>query len=86
MDIGAIGAAIWSIFLVFALVFYCMRYRSVRKKGFRPSYSDLGNALQQLQRIPQPRVEYVLQEKLKDEAEQDDQGGPKDPTQGTRRH
>jgi hypothetical protein len=80
MDIGAIGAVFWPIFLAFALVFYCLRFRSQRKKGFRPSYSNLGNALQQLQRIAQPRVEYVLQEKLKDEAVEDDQGGPKDPT------
>jgi hypothetical protein len=63
--------------MIFAVFFYYQRYRNPKTKGFRPSYSSLGNALQQLQHMVQPRVEYVLEEKMKDEADEDVAGGPK---------
>ena len=40
----------------------------------------MGNALQQLSVMAQPQVKYVLEEKAKDEAEEDDDGGLDDPT------
>jgi hypothetical protein len=51
-----------------------------RNFGFFPSYTSAGNALQALQAITQQRAEYVLAEKFDDEAEDDNQGEPSDPT------
>src|SRR5277367_5676849 len=51
-----------------------------RNLGFFPSYTSAGNALQALQAITQQRAEYVLEEKFDDEADEDDQGEPSDPT------
>ena len=74
--------------LVFCLVFWAKRrlwQRRVRRgncrPGFFPTYTTAGNALQNLQVIAQPRVEYVLAEIFDDEAEDDDEGGPLDPTE-----
>ena len=51
-----------------------------RRRGFFPTYTAAGNALQTLQVIAQPRAEYVIEEKLEDEAEDDDDGDSSDPT------
>lgn len=68
------------------IVFLFQRYRWRRRKrkrkskwGFYPSSSSLGNALQQLSVIAQTQVEYVLEEKLNEDAEDDSEGGPEDP-------
>jgi hypothetical protein len=50
------------------------------RKGFFPTYTAAGNALQTLQVIAQPRAGYVIEEKLDDEADDDDDGDPCDPT------
>ena len=57
-----------------------------RKRGFFPTYTAAGNALQTLQAIAQPRADYVLEEKFEDEADDDDEGGPPDPTKHWKRH
>ena len=41
----------------------------------------LGNALQELQAFVQPRTEYVIQERLEETVDEDDNGEPKDPTE-----
>lgn len=51
-----------------------------RNPGFFPTYTAAGNALQTLQAITQQRVEYVLEEKFDDEADDDDEGEPCNPT------
>ena len=56
------------------------RRRSRSNLGFYPNASSLGNALHQLQAIAEPRVAYVIEEKLDEEADEDDEGGPDDPT------
>lgn len=61
-----------------------LRWRPNRRR-FRPSYNSLGNALQVLQVIAQPQIEYTLEEKLKEKSEEDDEGGPDDPTAYYRR-
>jgi hypothetical protein len=48
--------------------------------GERPKYSVLGNALLKLQHLAQPERQYVLEETEKETAEEDDEGGPDDPT------
>ncbi len=84
--VDQIGAVYLPLFFCFAIVFYALRYRGRKKKGFYPKYSDAGNALQQLQQLFQPRHEYVLREKRKDDVVQDGEAGPKDPTAGLKRH
>jgi hypothetical protein len=51
-----------------------------RRKGFFPTYTAAGNALQTLQVIAQPRAEYVMEEKLDEDAVDDDDGDLCDPT------
>jgi hypothetical protein len=51
-----------------------------RRKGFFPTYTAAGNALQTLQVIAQPRAEYVIEEKFDEEADDDEVGDPCDPT------
>ncbi len=70
-----------------ACAFYFQRFLwRLRKRagkhrlGFFPSSASLGNALHNLEIIAQPRVEYVLEEKLDDHEDEDDEAGPKDPT------
>jgi hypothetical protein len=70
-----------------ACAFYTQRIRwRVRRRlgkkllGFYPSSASLGNALHTLQVIAEPRVTYVLEEKLDEHEDEDDERGPKDPT------
>ena len=73
--------------IFFACVFFYQRFRWRRNKrlgksnwGFYPSTAALGNALQELQTMAQPQVQYVLEEKTDDTVEDDDEAGPDDPT------
>ena len=70
------------------LVFWVQRARWRRNRrlgkkrwGFYPGTASLGNAFQTLQIMAQPEVKHILEEKLADEAEEDDEGGPEDPTE-----
>ena len=75
-------------FVTFILAaFFFQRYRYRRRKrsgksnwGFYPSWASMGNALQKLSALAQPQVVHVLEEKLLEAADEDDEGGPKDPT------
>jgi hypothetical protein len=51
----------------------------VKRLGFRPSYVTLGNALQTLEVLTRPNVDYVLEQKYDEVANEDDQGDPDDP-------
>lgn len=79
------GLYIFAAFI--AIVFFFQRYRwRLRKRkgksnwGFYPGAASMGNALQNLSVMVQPRAKYVLEEKLNEDAEEDDEGGPDDPT------
>ncbi len=48
--------------------------------GFYPSGAALGNALQAIQVIAQPHVKYVIEEKLEESSDADDESGRLDPT------
>jgi hypothetical protein len=64
------------------VVFYVRRVlwrRRKGRKGFFPTYTAAGNALQVLQTMAEPRTEYVIEEKLQEEAEDDDEGDGADP-------
>jgi hypothetical protein len=58
------------VFVLRRFVWRCRR----NKRGFYPTYASAGNALQSLQTMVQPRVEYVLSEKFDDESDDDDEG------------
>lgn len=71
--------------VLFVAAFYLLRLlarlRSLRghRVGFFPSYTSMGNALQQLQAMAEPEVQHILQEKQRQEADEDDEGDPDDP-------
>ena len=73
--------------VVLLSMYYFKRIRWKRKLragtrdvGFYPSSLSLGNAMQSLQVFTRPTVEYVLEEKDDEDAEEADEGGPDDPT------
>ena len=75
----------FTAFFMCAFFYQRLRYRRNKRRGksrwgFYPSSASLGNALQELQTIAQPQVQYVLEEKLDEPAEDDDEAGPDDPT------
>jgi hypothetical protein len=73
---------VFSCCIVFFLRRFLWRWRKRRGKrnpGFYPTYASAGNAIQALQAMAQPTVEYVLEEKLEDQAEDDDNGEPDTP-------
>jgi hypothetical protein len=72
--------------LVLCVVFVVRRcIWKCSKRGFLPTYASAGNALQVLQTMVQPKVEYVLAEKLEEDSEEDDEGDPFDPTKRLQR-
>jgi hypothetical protein len=83
-QILAIG--LYGLVSVFACAFLYRRWRWRRRRckgkaaGFYPQAATLGNALHQLQSIAQPQTRYVIEEKLKEEVDEDGEGGPDDPT------
>ena len=73
-------------FLVFVLIVRYQRSRWRRKPrlgrkhwGYYPTSSSIGNALQTLQVFVHPQMDYVLEEKLNEDTEEDDQGDRDDP-------
>jgi len=67
--------------LVIACAFLLKRIGGSGKnrRGFYPTTFALGIALQQIQLFVAPNTEYTIAEKLREEAEHDDDGGPDDP-------
>jgi hypothetical protein len=62
-------------------ILWKMKSRSrLRRFGFLPTYTSFGNAFQQLQMLAEPQIEYVIEEKAVDEAEEDNDGEPEDET------
>ncbi len=88
MDFGANFARFFLPFFIFvACIFFFQRIRWKHRKrrgkrhlGFYPTAASAGNALHALQIFVQPEVRYVLQEKLSEDEEQDDEGGSDDPS------
>jgi hypothetical protein len=60
------------------------RFRS-KRLGFRPSYASLGNALQTLEVLTRPDVDYVLEQKYDEDADEDDEGDSSDPAENLNR-
>ncbi|MBW4037483.1 MAG: hypothetical protein HIU91_01170 [Acidobacteria bacterium] len=77
----------WLFSAVIAAIFFYKRWRwrhnkrkGKRHLGFYPNTAALGNALQVLQSLTAPSIEYTLEQKLDEPAEDEDSGGPDDPT------
>ena len=79
MGLMLAGIILYSIGVLF--VFFLRRHGWF--PGGRPKASALGNALLRLQNLAQPEKQYVLEESEKEQAEEDDEGGPDVP--GARR-
>ena len=71
----AIVLILFHYFLRRLLFRRCKRLRKGRL-GFYPSAFALGMAFQFMQVFTRPSIAYVLEEKQKDEAEEDDEGDP----------
>jgi hypothetical protein len=48
--------------------------------GFYPTGASIGNALHMLQAIAEPQVQHVIEERLEEPVDEEDETGPKDPT------
>jgi hypothetical protein len=55
------------------------QHRGKKRRRFYPTNYTMGNAFQQLQLFVAPNAEYTIEEKLKEDAEDDDEGGSDDP-------
>lgn len=84
---SGIALGFWLFAALIAIVFFWKRWRYRRNKargkrrlGYYPNAATLGNALQVLQILTAPHTEYVLEQKLAEPAEDEDSGGPDDPT------
>jgi len=80
------GFYLFSIFVMGAFFFQRLRWRRRKRLGkrclgFYPGAASMGNALHKLQVLAQPQVQYVLEEKLEEESDDDEEGAPKDPTE-----
>jgi len=66
--------------LIIFCVFFILRLRWwLDRRRFRPTYTSLGNAFQELQTMAVPEIRYQLEEQQKEKADHDDSGGPDDP-------
>jgi hypothetical protein len=72
---------VWGCIVWVRRVLWRSRKKTGKSKlGFYPSGASIGNALQVLQAIAEPQVQHVMEERLEEPAEDDDEAGPKDPT------
>jgi hypothetical protein len=74
----ALGLDGFVCFIAVVFLYKRLRWRRTRS-GFRPSGAMLGNALHQLQALAEPQAQYVIEEKLDEDLEDDDSCGPEDP-------
>ena len=48
--------------------------------GYFPTGASMGNALQALQAIAEPQIQQVIEERLEEPTDEEDEAAPKDPT------
>jgi len=72
--------------IIVTIAFFAQRARWRRRRrqnksnwGFFPTSASMGNALHHLQALAQPQVQQILEEKLDEHAEDEEDGAPKDP-------
>jgi hypothetical protein len=88
MDFEQLYAIFLMAFFTFVVITFLLqrlRYK-IRKLlgkahlGFYPTAASVGNALQALQIFVEPNVQQIIEKKLDEETEDDDEAGPDDPT------
>jgi len=85
MDVTTFRLALQGVGLILLFCIVCLqrflwrRGRRRSRRRFYPTNYTMGNAFQQLQQFVAPSTEYTLEEKLKEDAEDDDEGGSDDP-------
>jgi hypothetical protein len=73
-DVAEVFIAIAAILIV------CFVLLNSHRPGKRGRYAyNLGSALQELQKMARPSIEYQREERRKMDVEDDDEGGPDDP-------
>jgi hypothetical protein len=68
-----------TVYVGVVLFVFFLRRRGILPGG-RPSYRGLGNAFLHLQNLAEREKQYILEESEDEEAEQDGEAGPDDPT------
>jgi hypothetical protein len=71
--------ALFLIFYLRRIGWRLKKHLRIKRPGFRPSYVALGNALQTLEVLTRPNVDYVLEQKYDEDTNEEDQGDPDDP-------
>jgi hypothetical protein len=72
---------IWFCTIFVQRLLWRVRKRPGKSKlGFYPTGASMGNALQVLQAIADPQVLHVIEQKLDEPVDEEDETGPKDPT------
>jgi hypothetical protein len=63
--------------LAIVAVFFLLRLRRMLfRRGYSPGFGSLGDALQHLHSLGLPQIGYVMQQQMKEESDNDDEGGP----------
>lgn len=81
-DAAQVFTAVAAILIVCFVVIY---RRRAQKRGRYASFGNIGVALQELQKIARPSIEYQIEEQQKMDVEDDEEGGPDDPDRYYRR-
>ena len=75
-----LALGLYGFVCIVSVIFLYQRLRWKRmRRGFRPSTAMLGNALHQLQAMVEPQMQHVIEEKLNEDLEDEESGGPDDP-------
>jgi hypothetical protein len=81
------ACSLLAFFALVVLTFFFQRLRCRIRKllgkahlGFYPTAASFGNALQALQVFVEPNVQQIVEEKLDETTDEDDEGAPDDPT------
>ena len=88
MDFGQLYAIfLMAFFALVVIIFFLQRLRCKIRKllgkahlGFYPTAASMGNALQALQVFVEPNIQQIVEEKLDEATDEDDEAGPDDPT------
>ena len=90
---GALAVGLAVFVGIILLIFFLRRMLAwigrrgwITYTGNAPTYGTLGNAFLELQKLAQPQMEYILEQKEaeKDKLEEDGEAGPDDPTRDLR--
>jgi len=76
MEIALFLSLFFFVLIVICVFFLLRLRRKLFRRGYSPSFASLGNALQELHSIGVSRVEHVIHEQKKADADDNEEGGP----------